>query len=559
MSKALDPNALFVHDGDFMIGDLFFNKFFGVAELRILESLGLDAIALGNHEFDLTPAVLTMALDSGLLAGRAKVLSSNLIMQGDELAGLRRHVQSSTVKSYGNLKVGLFSLITPQTNMYSLPSPAVVDTQLKESAAAQVAALRSQGCNVIVCLSHLGLNDDKAVAAAVDGIDVIVGGHDHFLLDAPVTIQGPANKTTWIVQAGAFYSHVGKLQLVVENGAISLLNAATIKLDQSVPEEPQTKAAVTALIVEIEALYGPVYSQAVASVSAEIREVARDLFSVGRHDTPFGNLVTDAFRAGFQTDIAIQPGGATAQPLYEGPIVGADVYRALSYGFNTDNTLGYHMATFNISGAALAMGLEVGLSTIELYDEFLIQVSGMKYVYDPSRPPFQRMIEATVNGAPLDPQRMYSVAANEFVALMLQALSIPISDLRFYRGDTTEFGALLPYIMQLQTLSPTIEGRIEARLPDAVRPSDTKPLLATVFPNPCTTALSLVVNDASLLDGMLTVLDLSGRSVMRLTGLRNQATNNILAVDISTLSAGKYLLVLERGLHREVALVTVTR
>ncbi len=87
--------------------------------------------------------------------------------------------------------------------------------------------------------------------------------------------------------------------------------------------------------------------------NAFFEEEATDLLNLGAHDTPIGNLVTDAFKSAFATDIAIQAGGSTALPLWKGPLVAADVFRVNGYGFNTINGLGFQMVTFDIEGQHL--------------------------------------------------------------------------------------------------------------------------------------------------------------------------------------------------------------
>ena len=116
------------------------------------------------------------------------------------------------------------------------------------------------------------------------------------------------------------------MKLEVNNGQVSLLDYEAIPLDNSIPEEPTIAAEVETLIQGIEAVYGPVYTQQIGEASEYFEEVADPLYS-GFIDTPVGNLVADAFRDRTGTDIAIEPGGSTAQPVYEGPLVGADVFR----------------------------------------------------------------------------------------------------------------------------------------------------------------------------------------------------------------------------------------
>ena len=115
------------------------------------------------------------------------------------------------------------------------------------------------------------------------------------------------------------------------------------------------------------------------------KEVADSLMQLGFHDTPIGNLVTDAYLSVGQTDIAITVGGSTAQPLYAGHLVPADAFRVVGYGFNQVNGLGFRLETFDILGIDLWTALEKSLAYIEYNDEFFVQVSGMSYIYDPTK------------------------------------------------------------------------------------------------------------------------------------------------------------------------------
>lgn len=208
-------------------------------------------------------------------------------------------------------------------------------------------------------------------------------------------------------------------------------------------------------------MFGPVYSQKLTYALNDFDEVAENLTSQGNHDTPVGNLVTDAFRSLTGADVAIEVGGSTADKLYKGPIVGADIFRMIGYGYNTDNGLGYRLATFKMSGASLAQGLEFGLSGIEQNDEFLVQTSGMKYNYDPTAPVYSRLRSVMINNGALDTGKIYTVAANEFAVLFLSTIGIAISDVKIY-SDTSEFQVVSEYVSKRDTIKPLVEGKVEA-------------------------------------------------------------------------------------------------
>jgi 5'-nucleotidase / UDP-sugar diphosphatase len=462
--RMANPGALLLHAGDFSIGDFFYNRYFGAAELRLMVALGFDALTLGNHEFDLTPQTLLTALDSGFAVGSFPVLSANLLLPDASVQPLRKYVSPFTVQQAGNVRVGIFGLTTPAANLLSRPGPAVLDSSIIPIAAEMVDSLQARNCSVIICLSHLGLPLDELVGRYVPGIHVIMGGHDHAPLVKPRRVTNPAGDTTWILQANAFYLDLGKLRLSVQGTRVRMLDYALTPIDSAIPEEPSIAAIVSRMIADIEGVYGPVYSQQIASVSAFCEEVADSLMFPGTHDTSVGNLVTDAFRAATGTQIAFEVGGSTAEPLYPGPIVSADAFRVVGYGFNAGNSLGYRIATFTMAGTALLSGLEFGLSHIEADDEFLIQASGLTYAYNSELPPLGRLVSASVNGVPVDSSATYTVTANEFVPMFLTHLGIPFSDLRV-SNDTTEFQVLAGYLARLGSITPAVEGRVVNAVP----------------------------------------------------------------------------------------------
>ena len=130
MSQMTDPNVLTLHGGDAFIGDLFFNVYFGVAELQLMNAMGFDAMVVGNHEFDLTPYVLQQALDTAFVGGGFPLLSANTNLEDPTLIGLRNYILPFTTKQLGNIKVGIFGMTTPETMLLSQPAPAIIDTSV---------------------------------------------------------------------------------------------------------------------------------------------------------------------------------------------------------------------------------------------------------------------------------------------------------------------------------------------------------------------------------------------------------------------------------------------
>jgi 5'-nucleotidase len=99
-TKMTGQNVLTLHAGDFSVGDIFYNAYFGVPELRILSALGLDAMTVGNHEFDLTPATLQQVLDTAFVGGGAfPLLSANCVLEDSSVRSLKKYIQSYTINN----------------------------------------------------------------------------------------------------------------------------------------------------------------------------------------------------------------------------------------------------------------------------------------------------------------------------------------------------------------------------------------------------------------------------------------------------------------------------
>ncbi len=513
ITKMTDPNVLTVHGGDAFIGDIFYNSYFAVAELQLMKMIGYDIMTLGNHEFDLGPAVLQTALDSSMGENPITIVSSNIVLPDTSILHLNKYINQCTIRQFGSVKVGIFGLTTPETNLLSNPSPVLFDENIPQCALKTVDSLRQLGCSVILCLSHLGYGIDSVLATAIPGIDLIIGAHDHRSMPARA-FTNPAGKTTWITQANAFYTEMGKVQLKITASATELLSSVIIPLDSNIPEEPAVADEVGKLISGIEQQFGPMFTQRIGYAKGFFDEVPEDLFGTKPKETAIGNLVTDAFREYTKTDIAIEPGGSTAQPLFKGPIVGDDLFRVVGYGFNETNYLGFRLVTFSVTGESLYIALESCLANISMNDEFFPQVSGLKFSYNPMKEPGSRIGKVIVNDQPLDPAKRYSVTTNELAVTLLSSfLNINISDV-VVLDSVSEYQALLAYVSKRDTIYPSTGGRImqmQAGNNGSLKPDNY--FLAQNYPNPFNPATTISFTLPVRSRVTLTVYDILGKEV----------------------------------------------
>jgi len=207
-TRAQFPNTIVVDAGDFSQGTPYFNLFKGFPEIELMNAIGYDVVTLGNHEFDNG----SKALAKRLKRADFKVVCANYHFKNKKLAKL---VKPYTIMNVGGKKIGFFGLLCDMRRVV-MPNNYRETTFLDPIAAAQkmVDLLQNRAhCDLIICLSHLGINaeiesdvTDRDIAEKVPGIDFIIGGHNHLLLDEPVVV----NKTK-IVQVKKNGIYVGKI------------------------------------------------------------------------------------------------------------------------------------------------------------------------------------------------------------------------------------------------------------------------------------------------------------------------------------------------------------
>ncbi len=458
-ARATDPNVIVLHAGDLFHGSLFFNMYFGVPQLQIMKQLGFDAMAVGNHEFDYGPDILAYALSQAYGGETLPLLSANLDMSG--YPALETWIKPSIIKEVDGVKIGIFGMTVPNVPT-SRPDPVVIeggdDPAVIMTIAGQTAgALRAAGAQVVIMLSHLGYAYDQQVAQLVPGIDIIVGGHDHFLFEQPHLFTNPGGTQTIVVQAGKYYEDIGKMHFTYADGQVHLDDYEIIPLDDTVPDNPTIAALIAQLKQGVVQRYGDVYQHVLATAKWDITTTYDP---AGRsRDTAMGDLITDAMRKLTHTDIAVTPNGLISEGLPQGPLVGADIFKPVSFGYDPDTGLGLKLATFKISAFELMKGLEVGLAYLPYDETAFLQVSGMKYKYDSSRPMGQRVLKVTIHGKRLYLRdKDYTVTTNTGVLALLPAMGVNVTDVKVL--PDLEYDVLRDYIEKLGTVKYKSRGRI---------------------------------------------------------------------------------------------------
>lgn len=201
-------NVLLLHAGDFGQGTSYFTELGGNIEIDVMNALDFDVVCLGNHEFDNGIPELSRRL--GNL--KAEVVCSNYDFAGTELEGI---VKPYTIVRRAGKKIGVIGLLT---DIMKVVDRGIADELTYQEPAGVVNELagflkEKKGCDMVICLSHLGYSEDKELAAATRNVDVIVGGHSHTLLHKKQIVSDLDGKDVVIVQNWKWGLNVGQLKV----------------------------------------------------------------------------------------------------------------------------------------------------------------------------------------------------------------------------------------------------------------------------------------------------------------------------------------------------------
>ena len=400
--------VLVLDGGDYSMGTPFSAAAREVGgELQLMGLMGYDATTFGNHEFDLGPAGLGKEITVAVKAGHipAIVASNTDLSKNDPtLADLQRLSKDGTIRRYtvierGGMRFGIFGLLGKEAQFYTGGAGTATFSDALATAKEMVKVLReTEKVDVVIALSHGGVlkgkdgtfsaGDDVALAA-VPGIDVVVGGHSHTALAAPIIVNGH----TPVVQAGKESQNLGELVLTVQGDKLTVDSFKLNPVNDSV-------AGNQAIADQIEKFKKPVTAAVFASrgysVDQPLAIAPKDLpntFADIPASTPLNNLVTDAFRKATQADIALNANGCVRAGFTRGKTgvqIVYDVFAVAPLGGGVvDTTAGSALVTAYFNGKELKNMLEFLLVDNPAHPgEYFPRTSGMRFRYDPSRPKF---------------------------------------------------------------------------------------------------------------------------------------------------------------------------
>ena len=433
--EAAGDSVLLLDAGDASQGTPLVNLSMGKTAIEFMNAAGYDAITPGNHEFD-------WGLDNARqLAGLADfpMLSANII---NHLEGDLTFVAHKIFDMPNGMKVGVFGLTTPETMTKAHPDKVrgidfLQGEALYEAARKQVEELKAAGADIVVLLSHLGMDEESAPNRSQDvlenatGIDLVIDGHSHTLLE-----KGKKVGDTLVVSTGYNGQNLGVVVYDGEKFTASLfagLGKSAVVEVEGVPYSALLSAKLDPEVAELVNSTNRAVKEELSKVFAKT-----EVFLNGERDpgnrteeTNLGDFAADAIlwaarqALGDQVAAAITNGGGIRASIQVGDITMNDMKTVFPFG--------NEVSVLEVKGSELLEALEAATSTTPKALGAFPQVSGIVFsidttvpyengeqypdstYYAPAKPGSRVKIES-VGGQPFDPEALYIIATNDFTA-----------------------------------------------------------------------------------------------------------------------------------------------
>ena len=456
-----NKDVLVLDAGDLNTGRLESNLFKAKPDLEGYNYIGYHAMVLGNHEFDHPLRILReqMALAT------FPFISANVKTRGgDYLAA------PFIIKEFAGLKVAIFGLTTKETEVIGNPEytrDLLFEDEI-EVARELVPELRRKA-DLVIGLVHLGIyqsssKGSKRLAHEVSGIDLIVDGHSHTKLDAPIVVTHPlTGHKTPIVQAWKWGLILGKVDLFVRNKKVIDYRFEAIPVNLKEVERKPDGAQMYHFIGEeipedtkLLALLEPYVAKAESVLTKVIGEAEATFFydGVREEENPLGDLVADSmlwYTKYLGVDFALQNGGGIRADIPVGRLTERMIYETLPF----DNTV----VVLTMEGKSVQSLFEY-MATMSMGQGGFPQVSeGVSMIIDMSN---RKCTQVMINGKPLDKRKTYKIATNSYLAAGGDGYRIFLKSIHAYDTSMFQRDVLIEYIEHLGgRIRPQTSDRIE--------------------------------------------------------------------------------------------------
>lgn len=474
--RAKAGRSLWLDSGDLFQGAPIFNLFRGEPEVRAMSMAGVDAMALGNHEFDHGPLNV---LDQFAWYADFPLLAANYTWdkQGVPFADqFEALVKPFVVFNVDGLKIGVIGM----GNLSSLNSLedggnelGILTLDTLQTVQSYVNLLRDE-VDIVVLLDHLGLTEDEVIARNICGLDLILGGHHHIALNPPKLIEYKPDekyisarpdttqemivdpdapdggedddnadvdepegdgldrgigecppehrRTTLLAHPNAFAKFVARLDVVVRDKRIVSHKFELFPIDVTVPEDPETRYVLEDYLEGMQRTLE--LDRVITTATSPLRR-----FGDSGGDSQLGNLVAEAmqYRRYIETEFCVTNSLGIRTDILEGPLSYEQMYNVMPF----ENTI----TTMTLSGLEVQELLDFATrSSAERGCNSQIQVSGVTFTMNCRTGQAE---DIAIGGVPLSPDGAYDMCTNNYMAW-------GGSGFRVLKRNTTKFDTGIP-------------------------------------------------------------------------------------------------------------------
>ncbi|MBU1702728.1 MAG: bifunctional metallophosphatase/5'-nucleotidase [Candidatus Eisenbacteria bacterium] len=438
-TRADVENLLLLDGGDVMTGhpicDLVVDDVHGGGLIKIMNALQYDAMTLGNHDLDISQENV-----HGLEAlADFPFLCCNLVYEdGRGFLG-----KACVIKRVGKLRVGIIGVITEflagVVQKKNIEGLKILDPLEQVQALAD--SLDSE-TDLIILLSHMGVEADRELAAKIKNVDVIVGGHSHTRIKEPEVVGD-----VLIVQAGGRLTQVGRLDLTVKHDRVVAYKGRLIDLwiEGMEPQED-----IRRMVQGYEEAIGETFGEVLGELKVAW---TRDHYS----ESNLGDWVSDILRVAGAGDFAVMNSGGLRKDMPPGPIHRLDIYEILPF----DN----EACRFTCTGEELMTMIRHNAQGQAFQTSGILQVSGLSYSFRSTADGGVEIINAMVNGKPIKPKQTYTGISVDFVVI-----SQAENYLRFKPSNVVNLGYKLnelavQAVRDAGILGEDVQGRMQQLTP----------------------------------------------------------------------------------------------
>ncbi len=365
-----------VSSGDFVQGGTLGAVSKGEYIVTLMNKVGYDAIALGNHEFDYQlPRLVELNAMSN-----TKFLSCNFGKIGED----KPYFEPYTIVSYGNVKVAYIGITTPDTITSAYPSQfknendeiiySFGEAEMYETVQKNIDEVEAAGADYVIALSHIGYSeagdwsDVTDIIENTDGFDAVLDAHTHSVIEKKV-IKDKSGDDVLLSSTGTNFEYIGKLTITKDGLDTKLVKTETYE---------KTDADVDAYIAQINESYAELGNRKVGESRVTLNTHDGDVRLVRNSETALGNLCSDALRVVTGSDISFVNGGGLRAPIEAGEITFNDIYSV--FPFNNQ------IVTAEVTGQLLLDMLEMSMMNYPNEDGSFPHMSGVIFSVNQSIP-----------------------------------------------------------------------------------------------------------------------------------------------------------------------------